>query len=149
MIVWWPTLGFAGLGVICLWVAGAVILGGIQRWIAGLAGAAALGFLLISGDYARHTWVGLDLLPWIAGLSPYLSIVAAVLVGGAALGGALAAGPHKWSPVAVVPPLLISVWLLPSVAPLMPGGQVTDVLDKTTTSVTKVLVQKTERWFVA
>lgn len=149
MIVWWPVIGFAGIGLACLWIAGAVILGGMQRWLAGLAGAAALAFLLISGDYARHTWVGRDLLPWIASLSPYAPILVAVIAGAAALVGTLAAVPTKWSPVAVVPPLLLAVWLLPSMTPLMPGGAVPDTVDRVTTSVTRVLVAKTDRWFVA
>lgn len=144
---WWPVVGFASLGFVALAVAAGLALGKFQPWLVAIAGAFSLPAFLLSGYYARDTFVGADLVPWVIDLSPIFAILAYCLVLFAIVRGIMAAIPGKWSLIAVVPPLLVSVWLLPSAAPHMPDGEVTARLDRFQQRVTAALVERTPGWF--
>ncbi len=146
---WWPVAGFAGIGFVVLGVAGALMLFKLQPWLVAAAGALSLPAFLLSGYYAKETFVGADLVPWIIDLSPVIAIGGYFLVLFGIAYGFIAAIPGKWSKLAVVPPLLMTLWLMPSVAPHLLGGAVTENLNELQSNVTAWLASRTPGWFVA
>lgn len=146
--IWYGIGGFIMLSWLLIGIAAAAQFGKVQKWITYTLQLGAAGMSCTAGAYAaQDTWIE-DLFVWVTGLHPVILLFVGLSFVVLVVQLAKAAVPDNFMSYIMTTPLIVLAFWLPLLAEhAVPPGQVGDLTEEASTTVSTALVDSTSGWF--